>query len=118
VRLLVQNVGGARPGFSEMATMGSAMKMLATTFGEWEEFADDWYASKSKSKSKSKAGRQAGRQADRQATLLYCALLDKKYADTGWDPPRANLPLSLLLLLHARTGSRCTWSGVTSPTTR
>ena len=94
------------------------MKMLATTFGEWEEFADDWYASKSKSKSKAEQGRQAGR----QATLLCCALLDKKYADTGWDPPRANLPLSLLLLLllllHARTGSRCTWSGVTSPTTR
>ena len=59
----MQNVGGARPGFSEMATMGSAMKMLATTFGEWEEFAGDWYASKSKSKSKaeqSKAGRQTG----------------------------------------------------------
>ena len=35
VRLLVQNVGGAKPGFSEMVTMGSAMKMLATTFGEW-----------------------------------------------------------------------------------
>jgi hypothetical protein len=42
VRLLVQNVGGAKPGFSEMATMGSAMKMLATTFGEWEEYAEGW----------------------------------------------------------------------------
>lgn len=42
VRLLVQNVGGAKPGFSEMATMGSAMKTLATTFGEWEEYADAW----------------------------------------------------------------------------
>ena len=38
----VQNVGGAKPGFSEMATMGSAMKMLATTFGEWEEYAEGW----------------------------------------------------------------------------
>eukprot|EP01048_Picozoa_sp_COSAG05_P017600 COSAG05_NODE_2427_length_3074_cov_21.166723_2_plen_526_part_01 len=41
VRLVVQNIGGAKPGFSEMATLGSPLK-LGLTFGEWEERASTW----------------------------------------------------------------------------
>eukprot|EP01046_Picozoa_sp_COSAG06_P021696 COSAG06_NODE_1642_length_8827_cov_26.657997_6_plen_74_part_00 len=63
--------------------MGSAMKMLATTFGEWEEFADDWYASKSKSKSK--AGSQAGYFA------VLCSTEQEMDTHTHWLRSRARM---------------------------
>ena len=42
IKLIVQNVGGAKPGFSEMATVGAATKNFATCFGEREERAEGW----------------------------------------------------------------------------